>query len=31
MKKLSEVDFEDVQIRNPTLEESFMEFYQEDT
>jgi ABC-2 type transport system ATP-binding protein len=30
MKKLSEVDFEDVQIRNPTLEESFMEFYQED-
>ncbi|MEA2066955.1 MAG: ABC transporter ATP-binding protein [Thermotogota bacterium] len=30
MKKLSEVAFEDVQIRNPTLEESFMEFYQEE-
>ena len=30
IKLLSDVDFEDVQIRNPSLEESFMEFYQEE-
>ncbi|MFO7882649.1 MAG: ABC transporter ATP-binding protein [Kosmotogaceae bacterium] len=30
VKLLSKVDFEDVQIRNPSLEESFMEFYQEE-